>query len=79
MSYKVEEPDGTTTVYDNKGNLQFKQDPNWPLVPQGHNNALVPQGYNNALVPSNQSNALIIADALQKSSNGSFGWSEALA
>lgn len=70
MSYKVEEPDGTTTVYDSQGNFQFKQDPNWPLVPQG---------YNNALVPSEQKNALIIANELQKSNNGSFGWRDALA
>ena len=70
MSYRVEEPDGTITVYDNQGNFKFKQDPNL---------ALVPQGYSNELVPSNQSNALIIAKELQKSSNGSFGWKEALA
>ena len=70
MSYRVEEPDGTTTVYDDQGNFKFKQDPNL---------ALVPQGYSNELVPSNQSNALIIANALQNSNNGSFGWKEALA
>ena len=79
MSYKVEEPDGTITVYDKQGNFQFKQDPDWPLVPQGYSNELVPSNQSNALVPSNQSNALIIANALQKSSNGSFGWKEALA
>lgn len=70
MSYRVEEPDGTTTVYDSNGNFKFKQDPNL---------ALVPQGYSNALVPSNQSSALIIANELQKSNNGSFGWKDALA
>lgn len=69
MSYKVEEPDGTTTVYDEQRNFKFKQDPNL---------ALVPQGYNNELVSSNQRNTLIIANELQKSSNGSFGWKEAL-
>ena len=71
MSYKVEEPDGTTTVYDNQGNFKFKQDPNL---------ALVPQGYSNAPVPSNQSNALIIpgTSSFEKSSDGSFGWREAL-
>lgn len=70
MSYKVEEPDGTTTVYDKQGNFKFKQDPNWPLVPQG---------YNNALVPSNQSNALIPGTQQQQSNEGSFGWRDALA
>ena len=71
MSYKVEEPDGTTTVYDKNGNFQFKQDPNWPLVSQG---------YNNSLVPSGQSNALTIPGTLSfgQSSDGSFGWREAL-
>lgn len=71
MSYKVEEPDGTTTVYDKNGNFQFKQDPNWPLVPQG---------YNNSLVPSSQNNSLTIPGKLSfgKSSDGSFGWREAL-
>lgn len=70
MSYKVEEPDGTTTVYDKQGNFKFKQDPDWPLVPQG---------YNNALVPSNQSNALIPGTQQQQSNEGSFGWRDALA
>ena len=70
MSYRVEEPDGTTTVYDNQGNFKFKQDPNWPLVPQG---------YSNALVPSNQSNALIPGTQQQQSNEGSFGWRDALA
>lgn len=70
MSYKVEEPDGTTTVYDNQGNFKFKQDPNWPLVPQG---------YSNELVPSNQSNALIPGTQQQQPSEGSFGWRDALA
>lgn len=71
MSYKVTEPDGTTTVYDSNGNFKFKQDPNL---------ALVPQGYNNALVPSNQSNALTIPGTLVgQSSDGSFGWRDALA
>ena len=72
MSYRVEEPDGTTTVYDKQGNFKFKQDPNL---------ALVPQGYSNALVPSNQSNALIIPGTQQfggNASKGSFGWKEAL-
>lgn len=69
MSYKVEEPDGTTTVYDNQGNFQFKQDPNWPLVPSG---------YSNALVPSNQSNALIIPGTGAGNKKGSFGWRDAL-
>lgn len=70
MSYKVEEPDGTTTVYDNQGNFKFKQDPDWPLVPQG---------YSNELVPSNQSNALIPGTQQQQPSEGSFGWRDALA
>lgn len=68
MSYKVEEPDGTTTVYDNQGNFKFKQDPNWPLVPSGYNNALVPSTQNNALVPSES-----------QPDKGSFGWRDALA
>ena len=71
MSYKVEEPDGTTTVYDKQGNFQFKQDPNWPLVPQGYSNALVPSNQSNALIPGTQQQ--------QQSSEGSFGWKEALA
>lgn len=71
MSYKVTEPDGTTTVYDSNGNFKFKQDPNLSLVPQG---------YSNELVPSNQSNALTIPGALiRHSSDGSFGWRDAIA
>ena len=71
MSYKVTEPDGTTTVYDSNGNFKFKQDPNWSLVPQG---------YNNELVSSNQSNALTIPGTLGgQSSDGSFGWRDAIA
>ena len=77
MSYKVTEPDGTITVYDSNGNFKFKQDPNWSLVPQGYNNS----GYSNALVPSTgQNNALTIPGTLGgQSSDGSFGWRDALA
>ena len=83
MSYKVEEPDGTTTVYDNQRNFQFKQDPDWPLVPLGYSNALVPSGNSNALVPSGNSNALVPSsqsNALVPSnqSKDSFGWRDAL-
>ena len=74
MSYKVEEPDGTTTVYDNQRNFQFKQDPDWPIVPLGYNNALVPSSQSNALVPSIQSNALVPSNQ----SKDSFGWRDAL-
>lgn len=86
MSYKVEELDGTTTVYDNQGNFKFKQDPDWPLVlydnqsnalvPSNQSNALVPSNQSNALVPSNQSNALVPSES--QSDKGSFGWKEAL-
>lgn len=66
MSYKVEEPDGTLTVYDNNGNFKFKQDPDWSLVPAGYNN-------------SNQNNELIIpGTSSEKSNDGSFGWREAI-
>lgn len=79
MSYKVEEPDGTTTVYDNQGNFKFKQDPDWPLVPsnQSYSNAVVPSTQSNALVPSTQSNALVPSES--QSDKGSFGWRDALA
>lgn len=65
MSYKVEEPDGTTTVYDKNGNFKFKQDPDWSLVPPGYNNY-------------GQNNSLTVPDiSFGKSSDGSFGWREA--
>ena len=69
MSYKVEEPDGTTTVYDKQGNFKFKQDPDWPLVPSGYSDALVPSTQSNALIPGTQ----------QQPSKGSFDWRDALA
>lgn len=81
MSYKVEEPDGTITVYDNQGNFKFKQDPDWPLVPsnQSYSEELVPsnQSYSNALVPSNQNNELIPSGPKKK--KGSFDWKKGLA